>query len=139
VPFTSNTSGSGTHGPSGSGANESVEWGVVSGFQITGRVFCLSSPVGICFNAEFSHGATIPRILPSATYDLGTWNFDAVGDYEAAQGYISRTSNGGLTNNGNLLRGALHGASLPALPLFSFGCLAIGLATLGVRSMRKEA
>jgi hypothetical protein len=66
-------------------------------------------------------------VLPSASYDLGTWNFDAEGDYEAAQAYIFRTSNGGLANLQQLLRGAFVGASLPALPLLGFAALAAGL------------
>ena len=73
-------------------------------------------------------------MLASDTYDLGTWNFDAVG-YEAAQRHITRTSNGGLTNNGGNYRGAFVGASLPALPLVGFGALALSLAVIGGRSL----
>jgi hypothetical protein len=135
APQTSNTSGIGAHGPSGTDPGETAEWGVISGWTITGANFCLSSPVGICNNAGFSHGATVANVLPSDTYDLGTWNFDAQGDYAAAEPYIRRTSNGGLQNNLTLLRGAFQGASLPALPLVGFGALALGLAAIGARSL----
>jgi hypothetical protein len=135
APGLSNVSGIGAHGPSSTASGSSAEWGIVSGFQITGLTFCIGSPVTICFNAGFVHGVTIDRTLPSTTYDLGTWNFDAEGDYEAVSGYIVRTSNGGLTNNGARLRGALQGTSLPALPLVGFGALALSLAVIGGRAL----
>lgn len=136
APHVSNTSGIGSHGPSGTGPGESVEWGVISGFTATGFSFCVSSPPGICNTNGFAHGSTIPVSLPSDTYDLGTWNFDAVGDFEQSHFYIVRTTNGGTTNSGNLLSGALHGASLPALPLVGFGALACGLLAIAGRAMR---
>jgi len=83
----------------------------------------------------FAHGATIPRTLPSTSYDLGTWNFDAGGNLEAAQGLITRTSNGGLTNNGARYRGVFVGRQLPALPLLGFGALAVSLAVVGGRRL----
>ena len=134
----SNTSGVGGHGPSGTAPGETVEWGVVSGWEITGFAFCVSSPVTICNQNGFSHGATIGQILPSETYDLGTWNFDAIGDMEAATWYLGRTSNGGLLNFQALPRGAFHGASLPALPLVGFGALAVSLAVIGGRALMNK-
>jgi hypothetical protein len=136
-PHVSNSSGIGAHGPSSTAPGGTTEWGVVSGWSITGRTFCVSSPTTVCTNAGFSHGVTIPfSEIESPTYDLGTWNFDAEGDYESKFGYIVRTSNGGLTNNGSRPRGALHGAALPALPLVGLGALAVGLAVIGSRAMR---
>jgi hypothetical protein len=135
LPATSNTSGIGAHGPSGTAPGESAEWGVVSGFVITGRLFCLSSPTTICTNAGLTHGATTPRELASDTYDLGTWTFDAVGDYEQTVAYIQVTSSGGTVNSLALLRGTFVGANLPALPLVGFSALALSLAVIGVRAL----
>jgi hypothetical protein len=134
-PQTSNTSGVGAHGPSGTAPGESAEWGIVTGFVVTGALFCVSSPTGICNENGFSHGATIPPTLASDTYDLGTWNFDSVGDLEAESYIIVRTSNGGLSNNHELHQGAFQGASLPALPLVGFGALALSLAAIGGRAL----
>jgi hypothetical protein len=134
-PHESNASGVGAHGPSGTAPGESAEWGIVSGFMTTGRIFCLSSPITVCNGAEFAHGTTIPPLLPSATYDLGTWNFDAEGDYSTESPHIQRTSNGGLQNSRYDLKGAFVGASLPALPLVGFGALALGLAVIGGRAL----
>jgi len=131
----SNTSGIGAHGPSSTAPGATTEWGVISSWAITGGRYCVSSPVGICNENGFSHGATIPAIVESQTYDLGTWNFDAEGDYEMAQFYIFRTSNGGLSNNQQLWRGAFHGSALPALPMIGFGALAVALAVVGGRSL----
>ncbi len=116
----------------GSGA---IAWGVVSGFVPTGQLFCQASPVAICNENGFSHGMTIGFILPSSTYNLGTWVFDAVGDLDSTQQYLTRTSNGGLSNNGNRIQAALHGSAIPALPLVGFAALALSLAAIGGRAL----
>ena len=54
---------------------------------------------------------------------------------QAVTWYITRTSNGGLSNNQNFLRGTFVGAALPALPLVGFGILALGLAVAGGRRL----
>ena len=113
----------------------SAIWGIVSGWSATGFQFCVSSPVAICNGAGFSHGLTVGLVLESATYNLGTWAFDSIGDYEAVTAYIDRTTNGGLSNTQLVLRGAFHGSSLPALPLVGFGALALSLAIIGGRSL----
>jgi hypothetical protein len=138
APHVSNTSGIGAHGPSSSAPGASVEWGIISGWEITGFLYCVASPVSICDQNGFAHGSTIPQQLPSTTYDLGTWNFDSEGDYESASWYVRRTSNGGLSNQQSRLRGAFHGAGLPALPLIGFAALALGLATVGGRTLRSS-
>ena len=135
APHTSTTGGVGSHGPSGTAPGESSEWGVVSGFVITGEAYCIASPVSICDQAGFAHGATTPRTLPSDSFNLGTWAFDADGDLQAASWVLNRTSNGGLSNNMELSRGAFVGAALPALPLVGFGALALSLAIVGGRSL----
>jgi hypothetical protein len=131
----SNTSGIGAHGPSSTAPGQSTEWGVVTGWIQTGYQFCLSSPTAICDGANFAHGQTILPVMPSDTYNLGTWNFDAAGDFDADAAYVQRTSNGGLQNSSYLMRGAFQGASLPALPLVGFGALALSLAVIGGRAV----
>ena len=113
----------------------SIAWGVVSGFVTTGVNFCSSSPVELCNQNGLAHGMTIGNILPSTTYNLGTWLFTGVGDIEAAQVYLTRTTNGGLSNNGNVIQAALHGSAIPALPLVGFGALALSLAAIGGRAL----
>ena len=50
----------GPHGPSGTAPGKLVEWGVVSNWQITGFLFCKSSPVSYCNDTVgFPHGETI--------------------------------------------------------------------------------
>jgi len=137
-PQLSNASGVGAHGPSSSASDASVEWGVISGWQITGTNYCVSSPVEVCNENGFGHGVTLIAALPSPTYDLGTWSFDAEGDYEAAGWYVRVTSNGGLSNNQERLRGAFVGAELPALPAAGFAALGAGLAAAGLRALRRE-
>ena len=119
---------------SGTDPGEAAVWGIVSGWSLTGSSFCVSSPISICNNAGFAHGQTISRTLTSGTFNLGTWSFDAEGDDQASP-YITVTSNGGLTNNQALLRGAFTGSALPALPLVGAGALALSLAVIGGRSL----
>jgi len=132
---TSTTAGIGAHGPSSSAAGSSAEWGAVSGWVSTGFQFCVSSPVTICNQNGFVHGQTSIYILPSTSYNLGTWNFDADGDMQATSWFLIRTSNGGLSNNHYLMRGIFVGSALPALPLVGFGILALSLAVVGGRSL----
>jgi hypothetical protein len=120
---------------SGTDPGEQAVWGIVSGWSATGFQFCASSPVAICNGAGFIHGTTVPLVIESGTYNLGTWAFDAVGDYEAVTGYIDRTTNGGLSNSQIVLRGAFQGSSLPALPLVGAAALALSLAVVGGRSL----
>jgi hypothetical protein len=126
--------GVGSHGPSGTAPGESAEWGVVSGWELTGFSYCVSSPVLICVQNAGAHGATITPELASQTYDLGTWQFDSLGDMEA-DFYITATLNGGTANTASRLRGAFVGTSLPALPLVGFAALAAGLAAIGGRAL----
>jgi hypothetical protein len=134
APQVSNTSGIGAFGPSSTAPGAGAEWGVLSTWDITGVAFCASSPATICAQASSVHGQTVPAVLQSNTYDLGTWSFDAVGDMEASR-YITVTANGGITNGQFLLRGAFQGASLPALPLAGFGALAAAVLLVGGRAL----
>jgi hypothetical protein len=121
---------------SGTDPGETAVWGIVSGWSATGGIFCKSSPVSVCSTTvPLSHGQTTPAVSPSSTYNLGTWIFDAVGDYEATTPYISVTANGGLANSQLLWRGTFQGAVLPALPLVGLGALALSLAVVGGRSL----
>jgi hypothetical protein len=135
-PHVSTTGGIGAHGPSGTAPGETAEWGIVSGWTISGYVYCASSPTALCGNNGFQHAATISSTqLPSTTFDLGTWSFDAEGDY-TGHPYIARTTTGGLVNVRYAVRGSFVGASLPALPFVGFGALALGLAVIGGRAVR---
>jgi hypothetical protein len=138
APNQSTTSGVGGHGPSGTGPGQSAEWGLLTGFVGTGSQFCVSSPVSICNQNGFAHGQTNLFLISSTTYDLGTWRFDGRGDMAAASWFIKRTSNGGLANTQAYLRGAFHGAALPALPLLGFGVLGVCLAVVGGRAARRS-
>jgi len=131
----------GTTHPGSTAPGGTVDWGVLSGWTRSGQAFCISSPVTICTGgAQVPHGATTPTPPPnSPTYDLGTWAFDAEGDFAALSNYINQTNNGGTSNRQFLLRGSFVGGSIPALPAFGAGALALGLVVAGARSaLRKK-
>ena len=121
--------GSGDTGP-----GSQITWGVISGWVGSSTLICLSSPASICNPTCFHCGPAPPVAAPSSTYDLGTWNFDAEGDYEASP-FIWRTTNGGSSNTRFDLRGGFVGASLPALPLVGLAALAACLAVAGSRRL----
>lgn len=132
--LTTTPTGSGSTAPGGT-----VTWGIVSGFENSGSLFCVASPQTICTGAVMlPHGLTVPTFPPfSPTYDLGTWTFDAEGDVETSN-YINATFTGGTSNQQILLRGSYVGAGIPALPIVGAGALALGLAVAGTRSLLRK-
>ena len=123
---------SGDTSPVGTG----IDWGLLTGWSSSGGFFCNSSPPFVCTFAGRAEDMTIPGFIPSSTYDIGTWSFDASGDFLATP-YINQTTNGGVSNSMWLLRGKLFGATLPALPLLGFGALAVSLLVIGGRAALK--
>jgi len=125
-------------GSGGSAPLGQVSWGVLAGWSTTGSQFCLASPPTLCSGVGGAvHGTTTPLRMPSATYDLGTWSFDARGDFEGSP-YLRQTFDGGATNLQHILRGAYSGAALPALPRFGAAALAAGLLGTGARALRRK-
>jgi len=125
-------SGVGSSDPSGQ-----VDWGVLTGWSATGDDFCRSTPPIVCTYISRIEDGSQSFPLPSSTYDLGTWTFDAAGDFEGSP-YIQGTQEGGVSNTVLWNRGFFKGASLPALPIVGFGALAAALAVAGGRAaMRK--
>ena len=132
---TEGTTHAGSTAPGGS-----IDWGVLSGWSRTGTAFCISSPLSICtVSTQVPHGITTVAPNPdSPTYDLGTWAFDAEGDFQAASPYINQTNNGGTSNRQFLIRGTFVGGGVPALPLIGAGALAIGLLVAGSRTVLRK-
>ncbi len=126
--------------PGSTAPGGSVAWGVITGWNSTGVGFCIASPQTICTGgAMLPHGITSPVApIPSPTFDLGTWTFDAEGDLVATANYINQTNNGGTANRQRLLRGSYVGAGVPALPLIGAGALAIGMLAAGTRSVLRK-
>jgi hypothetical protein len=111
--------------------------GVLTGWSTTGGQFCNSEPPFVCTFASFQEDMTVPAILRSSTYDIGTWTFDSTGDFDAT-GYIDATFNPGLTNTVIFFDGKLFGATLPALPIVGFGALTLGLFVVGARLLMRD-
>ncbi|MCA9510778.1 MAG: hypothetical protein KC560_08755 [Myxococcales bacterium] len=132
---TEGTTHAGSTAPGGS-----IDWGVLSGWTRSGVAFCISSPLTICnVSTQVPHGITTSAPnANSPTYDLGTWAFDAEGDFAATTAYITQTANGGLTNIQFLLRGAFVGGSVPALPIVGAGALAVALLAMGARTALRK-
>jgi len=136
------TTASPAPGQTGSGSTAkstgSVTWGIIGGWTGTGVSFCISSPPSTCTNSGFTHGMTEPTSGPaSSTFDMGTWSFDAEGDYEASP-YIQNTQLGGASNTLWELRGTFVGAGIPALPLVGLGAVAAALLAHGIAAVRRR-
>ena len=130
----------GTTHPGSTAPTGTVDWGVLSGWVNSGISFCISSPQTICTGgSQIPHGVTTPSPAPnSPTYDLGTWAFDAEGDFAALAPYINQTNNGGTSNRQFLLKGAFVGGSIPALPIIGAGALTLGLLVVGARTTLRK-
>lgn len=134
--------GSGATGPA-----SQIDWGVLSGWTQTGTRFCRSTPPFVCTFIDISEDGSIPfPVLGSTSYDLGTWSFDAAGDFEATP-YILDSSTQVVSgpiigtqvvvsNTLAVLRGRFFGSSLPALPIVGLGGLTIALLVVAGRSIR---
>jgi hypothetical protein len=124
-------------GQTGAGSTtSSIDWGVLTGWSSTGGEFCNSSPPFVCTFAAFQEDMTIPAVVNSSTYDIGTWTFDSTGDFDATR-YVTATHNPATTNILSFLDGKLFGTTLPALPIVGFGALALGLLVVGGRSLMR--
>jgi hypothetical protein len=115
----------------------SVDWGVLTGWAATGADYCRSTPPFVCTFIQRIEDGSVSFPLPSTTYDLGTWNFDAAGDFEGSP-YIQGTQDGGIGNSLVFVRGQFTGASLPALPIVGLAALAGALAIAGARSALRK-
>jgi hypothetical protein len=122
-------------GQTGAGSTTSqIDWGLLTGWTATGGQFCNSSPPFVCTFAAFQEDMTAPGLVRSSTYDIGSWTFDATGDF-TSDGYVSGTFDAGLSNTIVFLSGKFFGTTLPALPIVGLGALALGLIVVGGRSL----
>ena len=139
--------GSGSAHPGGQ-----VDWGVLSGWSQSIDFHCsrgyeqtefsVLAPCDVCFGpgGPFHFGVPLvedtsvvdPRAPLSSTYDLGTWSFDAQGDFEATPLLLTAGGPGGA-NTAVYARGQFFGSSLPALPAIGIGGLAGLLVIWGKR------
>jgi hypothetical protein len=108
----------GTGGPA-----SSIAWGALTGWTISGSIFCHSVPLNVCNFLGFPNDGTVDPVLRSSFYDLGTWIFHGTGF--TATPFVHETFNDSLSVNGQfLLRGVLVlDGTVPAVP-------AVGLAVL---------
>ncbi len=122
-------------GQTGAGSTTSkIDWGVITGWNSTGGVFCNSSPPFVCTLGGLQEDMTVPTPIRSSTFDIGTWTFDATGDF-VGTGYLNATFNPGTANSVIFVNGKLFGTTLPALPIVGLGALAFGLLVVGGRSL----
>ncbi len=124
----------------GSTANGStLRWGTVTGWSITGQLWCNSNPAIICSLAMGMDEQTVDPRFNSEFYDLGTWSFHGTGFTSIPWVHSYFTSSFG--NNQRWLRGGIaETASVPALPLVGIsvlgGSIAVGALTL-IRRRRR--
>ena len=123
----------------GSGSTaSSITWGDLTGWTITGAVFCHAIPSYVCDLAQSVNDDTIDAVLISTHYDIGTWTFHGTG-FTNPEGFIHRTSTSDEGNLMYMLRG--HEAAdgtVPALPLLGISAVGVSVLAMGVASMRRR-
>jgi hypothetical protein len=124
----------------GAGSTAStIAWGLVTGWTVTGGIWCHSSPSYICSYAAFSDLATIDPSLRSPLYDLGTWTFHGTGFTASPFIYFQGTP--AMMTAGNAqyqLKGRISAGLIPALPVLGVALLGASLLFAGARFSRKR-
>lgn len=114
-----------------------IEWGFVDSWSVSGGQFCHSVPSFVCDRATREDLSTVPPALISPLFDFNSWAFHPTG-YRAVGGYISFTG----TTDGNtqtFSRGALMpNGTVPALPLLGIGAIGISIIAMGMAGLRRK-
>lgn len=120
----------------GTAAGQTLRWGVVSGWSISGAHWCHSIGSAICTVAMRMDQATTEPPLDSPFYDLGTWTFHGTGFTATpfVQLYFTGTS-----GNGMLLYSGFRvlDGTVPALPLAGRIGLGAALAAGAAAALRR--
>ena len=132
-------SGGQTGTGSGTADGQSINWGNLSGWTISGGTFCHSVPSYICDYAVAEDLGTVSGAFLSNNYDIGTWTFHGTGFLQPG-GYINRTNT--TVNDGNSMF-FIYGANdndgtVPALPLLGIGAVGVSVFAMGVASIRRR-
>ena len=118
-----------------------IEWGVTTGWTITGGSFCNAVPSYICDSAMRADDETVPPPFTSSKYDIGEWRFHGTGfrgDPRLVQ-TNTRAAQGGLGNFQSIPRGVKRqDGTVPALPFI--GMLAVGasVVAMGIATLRQR-
>lgn len=118
--------------------SSAIDWGIVTGWTITGGSFCNSVPATICDRAMIQDDETVPPALISNRFDLHEWTFHGTGFTSIP--FLSFTSNNGVTfgNTQTWLRGPLsQDGTVPALPLLGIAIVGMSVVTLGIAAVRR--
>jgi hypothetical protein len=115
-----------------------LRWGSVSGWSITGSVWCKSAPSVICSLVSYSYQTTVDPPLDSTFYDLGTWTYHGTGF--TGTPFVKQfftTSSGNALEHYSGFRLANPGASaLPALGIASAASLIAAAAGFALSRSR---
>jgi hypothetical protein len=118
-------------------SGNTIRWGTVTGWTITGSFWCNSNPAVICGLAMGLDENTVDSRFNSASYDLGTWTFHGTGFVGAP--FISSYNTNTPGNTQMWVRGAnRQDGTVPALPLIGSLMLAGSLVLGGVTAMRRR-
>jgi hypothetical protein len=129
-------------GTGGTGAGQTVRWGLTTGWSVTGAQWCNSEPIAvICTFADRMDEDTVDPPDEAAAfggaYDLGTWYFHGTGF--TSQGFIQQYFTTDFGNNMFIYRGNLvRDGTVPALELLGIGVLGLSLATGGAVALRRK-
>ena len=121
----------------GTGDGQSINWGNLTGWTISGGTFCHSMPSYICDYAVAENLGTVETAFLSNNYDVGTWTFHGTGFLH--DGYINRTGSTDFGNHMYFIRGGENNdGTVPALPLLGIGAVGVSVFAMGVASIRRR-
>ncbi len=118
-------------------AGATIRWGTVTGWSITGQIWCHSLPAIICTLADRMDKVTTDPPLESEFYDLGTWFFHGTGFTSVP--WIDQYFTTSFGNNQwHLHAGVVRDGTVPAMELLGIGILGLSLATGGAVAIRRK-
>lgn len=115
-----------------------IDWGDVTGWTLTGGIWCHSVPSSICDLGVAIDNETVPAPLLSSHYDIEGWIFHGTG-FTPTAAYVSRTAIMGLGNLVVFLRGTeAQNGTVPALPLIGVVTAGASIIAAGLAAMRRR-
>ncbi len=124
-------------GTGGTGNGSQIRWGTVTGWSVTGQVWCHSLPAVICTLADRMDQTTTDAPLESEFYDLGTWSFHGTGF--TAIPFILQYFTSSPGNNQAVLRGpVVLDGTVPALQLITLALVGVSMASGGALWVRRR-
>lgn len=124
-------------GTGNTAAGTTIRWATVTGWTLSGSLWCHASPSVICTLAMLTDQDTADPRFNSEFYDLGTWIFHGTGF--TASPFIAQSVTTSFGNTTLWIRGfRKQDGTVPALPLLGIALLGASLFGGGIVALSRQ-